>query len=95
MEAMLQAGDGVLNGVGLDTTTGSTIPGFTITFNGSVTAAAETLYQIWYSDGVPGVWSSGAPYKRLRPPSRRNTCHLGARREVPPPTLRGLVRCHA
>ena len=48
----------VLDGVGLDTTTGSATAGFNITFN-DVTADAGTRYQIWYSTGVLSVWKDG------------------------------------
>jgi hypothetical protein len=48
----------VLNGVGLDTTTGAATAGFDITFN-DVTADAATCYQIWYSAGVLSVWKDG------------------------------------
>ncbi len=51
----------VLTGVGLDTTVGSTAPGFDITFS-DVTSDAGTRYQIWYkagvlSGGTTGHWS--------------------------------------
>jgi len=48
----------VLNGVGLDTTTGTATPGFNITFN-DVTSDAGTRYQIWYKAGVLSVWKDG------------------------------------
>ena len=48
----------VLTGVGLDTTTGTTTPGFNITFN-DVTSDAGTRYQIWYKAGVLSVWKDG------------------------------------
>jgi hypothetical protein len=48
----------ILKGVGLDTTIGSTSPGFTITFS-DVTSDAGTRYQIWYKAGVPSVWKDG------------------------------------
>ena len=48
----------VLKGVGLDTTTGTTTPGFDITFS-DVTADAPTRYQIWYKAGVLSVWKDG------------------------------------
>lgn len=47
-----------LTGVGLDTTTGTTTPGFNITFN-DVTSDAATRYQIWYKAGVLSVWEDG------------------------------------
>jgi len=40
-----------LGGVGVDTLSGSTTPGFTITFS-DVTADAATRYKIWYATGV-------------------------------------------
>ncbi|MGO8720474.1 MAG: hypothetical protein ACLQMO_14860 [Acidobacteriaceae bacterium] len=48
----------VLTGVGLDTTTGTATPGFTITFS-DVTSDAGTRYQIWYKAGVLSVWKGG------------------------------------
>ena len=48
----------VLTGVGLDTTVGSTAPGFAITFS-DVTSDAGTRYQIWYKAGVLSVWKDG------------------------------------
>jgi len=44
-----------LQGVGVDTLSGSTTPGFTITFS-DVTADAATRYKIWYATGVLAVW---------------------------------------
>lgn len=48
-----------LTGVGADTTTGTATPGFSIAFNGDVSATAATDYQIWYKAGVLSVWNTG------------------------------------
>ncbi|MFZ0661843.1 MAG: hypothetical protein WAM66_04065 [Acidobacteriaceae bacterium] len=65
----------VLAGVGLDTTTGTATPGFTLTFDGSVVATAATDYKIWYAAGVPSVWNQGTPYIKDYVPPRRGNKH--------------------
>jgi hypothetical protein len=40
-------------------TIGTANLGFTISFNGDVSATSATDYQIWYSEGVLTIWDTG------------------------------------
>lgn len=50
--------DATLSGVGLDTTVGTTSPGFSIDFS-SVASTTATDYSIWYKAGILYVYLSG------------------------------------
>ncbi len=48
----------IVSGIGLDNTSGSATPGFSITF-GDVEADSANQYAIWYAEGVLAVYENG------------------------------------